>query len=767
MMSRVHFASICALGFLCSLVGCRQSEVQGCLDLVEARRYDAAAQRCENVYAREGDPRAGAAAVKAFYHLGREEKVLSWVDRLRQAGKVAPGVWGTVARVHQKRGETEKAEEAYRRDLALWRAAGDHRKTADTLYRLFYLAWGRAGYRETLLFASEALQEATQARDRDLQARAAQALYTVLFDVGDLQGARRALETASGLIEPQDRVGRAHLRSNLGTVLFAEGRLALAKRYHEQALDLGKEGTDEFLRGVHINLAEVHLLLGNTDRAAHHLAEAWKHLEPEGPTPSSLLYFQARVELAQGRLTQAGQTLAAASSQDPGPDWAWPLAYQRGLLEEARGNLPAAEGAYESSIEIVEDLRRSLPFNELKAWLLDEKRQPFEALFRLQARAGRVRDALATVERAQARTFLDAFLHASSAGGPSGKPWSTGASLQRITGLESLLPVMSESSVAALQPIDQVLSAFGDRHALVYFEAGDDLWLIVVAGRRLHLQRLEASALEIRRLAERFLVDPGEARVARRLGEALLPPGSLPERGRPIYVVADGVLGNLPFGALRRDERYLVEDHAILFIPSLGALAAIERHQSEPYGPALVLADPRGDLPAAAAEGLEMGKLLHSAVRTAGQATSAELKRAGHARVLHLAAHTGVDARGPWLQLADREVSAGEIVENRIGPRLVVLASCSSGVRPGRQLWGSLGAAFLAAGSRAVVASLWSVEDARARELVLRFYREGGAADPAGALARAQRVAIRRGQSPIYWAPFVFYGSEQSSDDLH
>jgi CHAT domain-containing protein len=135
------------------------------------------------------------------------------------------------------------------------------------------------------------------------------------------------------------------------------------------------------------------------------------------------------------------------------------------------------------------------------------------------------------------------------------------------------------------------------------------------------------------------------------------------------------------------------------------------------------------------------------------------LKNARRAQILHLAAHTGVDARGPWLQLADREVSASEILASRIGPRLVVLASCSSGVRPGRQLWGSLGAAFLAAGSRAVVASLWSVEDKRARELVLRFYREGGAAEPAGALARAQRVAISRGQSPTVWAPFVVFGS--------
>jgi CHAT domain-containing protein len=93
-----------------------------------------------------------------------------------------------------------------------------------------------------------------------------------------------------------------------------------------------------------------------------------------------------------------------------------------------------------------------------------------------------------------------------------------------------------------------------------------------------------------------------------------------------------------------------------------------------------------------------------------------------------------------------------------------VLASCASGARPGRQMWGSLGASFLAAGSRSVLASLWSVEDAPTRELILRFYSEGGAPDPAGALARAQRVAIGRGLSPKIWAPFVLLGSDRPLD---
>ncbi|MFL6198645.1 MAG: CHAT domain-containing protein [Thermoanaerobaculia bacterium] len=747
-------------GILGVLAGCRKSGVQDCLGLTETQRYEEAVLRCEEVYAAEGSAEAGVAAARAHYFLGHPDEALAWRDRLVKAGKARPGIEALAAAVHQQRGEIDEAERGYRRDLALSRAAGDHRRVADNLYRLFYLTWGRASYRETYLLASEALQEATQAQNRDLQALAAQALFTSLFEVGDLQGARKTLEAARELIDEKDRSAQASFLNSLGAVLVAEGRLALARRSFEQALDLGAGSTPELLRAVHLNLTEVHLLLGDVQGAAHRLSQYSKHLEPGQPVPASFYSYRARVALAQGRPADAAEDLSKALSQDPEPEWAWQLEYQQGLVAEARRDLPAAEAAYRSSIATVEEMRRSLAFDELKTWLLDERRQPFEALFRLQAGSGRAEEALATAEHAQARTFLDAFLYASSAAAAP----TPGSSLQRIEGLESLLPAMSESPVAALQPIDRALTSFGDRHGLVYFEAGDALWLITVARGRARLHELAPKA-EVRRLADRFLAHPEDARTAERLGEILLPPGALPKPGRTLHLVADGLLGNLPFAALRREGRYLVEDHALLFIPSLSALTALEENRRESAGPPLVLADPKGDLPTAAAEGREVAKLLGGTALIGRKALSGELKRASRVRALHLAAHSGLGTRGAWLQLADRQVGASEIVTGRIGPRLVVLASCSSGVRPGRQMWGSLGAAFLAAGSQAVLASLWSIEDERARELVLRFYAEGGVSDPAGALARAQRVAIRRGLSPNHWAPFVVFGSDRPRNE--
>lgn len=763
-----------AFGLAALLAGCRNDAVEDCFGLSKAGRYKAAAVECAKAYAATGNPRTGTAVVVAHYSLGHQDEVLAWVDRLAQDGKVRPGVWSTAAAIHEQRGEAALAEEEYRRDVALYRAEGNSQRTADLLYRLSLLAWQGSRYREAFLAASESLDEAKKAGDPALEASAAEALYTALYAVGDLEGARRALETSDSFGgDPAGTDQHVRFLANRGGLLADEGRRALARRDLKEALELGAGlGDPQIFRSIHLNLTSLHLEegglggLGDLERAAHHLEEAWKHAEPGRPPEISLLYYRARVDLARGRAAEALRSVDAALGQDPPADWVWDLELVRGRAEEARGRRAEAESAYLRSIAVIEEMRRSLAFDELKSWLLDRKRQPFEALFRLQASAGRNEEALATAERALARTLLDAFLHAGSPPAPPEAGWSSARAARataRMELLDSLLPALSESPVAALRPAADILRLFGDRHGLVYFEAGDVLWLAVIAGGRVRLEELSASPAEVRRLGDSFLAHPEDTGTADRLGAALLLPGSLPRTGRTVHVVADGPLGNLPFAALRHDGRYLVIDHPVVHVPSLNALAALESRSPGPLTPAVVLADAQGDLPAASAEAREVGRALGGAVHTGGAATAARLREASSARVLHLATHTGLGPRGPWLQLAGRRVPAVEIMAGRTGPPLVVLASCASGTRPGRQMWGSLGAAFLAAGSRTVLASLWSVEDQAARELIVRFYAEGGAADPAGALARTQRVAIGRGASPNSWAAFVLFGSDRPS----
>jgi CHAT domain-containing protein len=70
--------------------------------------------------------------------------------------------------------------------------------------------------------------------------------------------------------------------------------------------------------------------------------------------------------------------------------------------------------------------------------------------------------------------------------------------------------------------------------------------------------------------------------------------------------------------------------------------------------------------------------------------------------------------------------------------------------------------AFLRAGARDVLATLWPVEDNATATLMTSFYRsfEGGS-NPADALAAAQRAALHdpARAAPFQWAGFVLTGA--------
>jgi CHAT domain-containing protein len=173
----------------------------------------------------------------------------------------------------------------------------------------------------------------------------------------------------------------------------------------------------------------------------------------------------------------------------------------------------------------------------------------------------------------------------------------------------------------------------------------------------------------------------------------------------------------------------------------------------------VVLGDPGSDLPEAADEAVAVARMLDTEPLRGDAATSAVLRAAARADVLHLATHAGFTDRGAWIELADGRVDASTVLRWGLRPRLAVLASCTSAAQRVAGMWGSLAAAFLAAGSEAVLATLWSVDDEIAHRFVLRFYREGGARAPAQALARAQRAFAAAGEPPSMWAPFVLVGA--------
>jgi CHAT domain-containing protein len=67
---------------------------------------------------------------------------------------------------------------------------------------------------------------------------------------------------------------------------------------------------------------------------------------------------------------------------------------------------------------------------------------------------------------------------------------------------------------------------------------------------------------------------------------------------------------------------------------------------------------------------------------------------------------------------------------------------------------------FLAAGARAVAASLWPADDAATAALMVSFYtRLAQGTPPAAALRAAQQQTREAYPHPYYWAAFVLIGT--------
>ena len=178
-----------------------------------------------------------------------------------------------------------------------------------------------------------------------------------------------------------------------------------------------------------------------------------------------------------------------------------------------------------------------------------------------------------------------------------------GAAAERAEALYELLPAIRESPATAPRPLDEVLAASRGRQVLIYFRAGDALWRIAVTDGRIAHQRLAVPAAEVAQLAGRWLADPADLDRAAQLGDLLLPQDPLL---RELLVAADRPLDGLPFAALRRRGRWLVEDHEIAYVPGLNALAVLREPRSAAPGRPVVLGDPHGDLDAAAREAREV-----------------------------------------------------------------------------------------------------------------------------------------------------------------
>ena len=332
----------------------------------------------------------------------------------------------------------------------------------------------------------------------------------------------------------------------------------------------------------------------------------------------------------------------------------------------------------------------------------------------------------------------------------------------------------------------------------------------------LKVYTIQIKRRELGQQAEAFRKELGQRdltfrRVSHELFDLLLRPAQPQLAGRnALIIVPDGPLWNLPFQAVLQDNsRYLLEDYAVAYAPSLTVLHEMMRshHRNEPKSVApsstlLAMADPvlgketltrtavtyrdeaLGPLPEADRE-VKALRLLYggeqSEIYIGAEAREDRFKtEAGRFRVLHLATHGVFDDSSPMYSnvlLASDEggredgiLEAWEIMQMDLKADLVVLSACETArgrVSAGEGVIG-LTWAFFVAGVPTTVVSQWKVESASTAKLMLGFHRTlkaresrvNSAFATARALQHAELQLLHDPQysHPFYWAGFVVMG---------
>ena len=443
--------------------------------------------------------------------------------------------------------------------------------------------------------------------------------------------------------------------------------------------------------------------------------------------------------------------------------WLSLLHYQRGNVLLALDRLDETFAEYERAITSIESLRGSTETEEIKIGLLGTTQQVYEAMVRLCVEHGREREAFEYAERARSRAFLDTLVAKSPELAASvEQPVVTLEELQRKLPAGALL---LEYYTAGVVPRGEHLInrlPLENRRLREHLVQPPAVWVFAIARDAFEVRRIDLDPNTLRPLPG----DPGPGRrllLNRRLlvmlRQQLLGPVEHLLAGRDtLFLLPHGPLHYIPWAALPDAEgRFLVQagGPALAMAPSATVLLrACLRPRRSDAGEFLALgyndSDER-ELVAAEAEARAVARQLGGEVWAGAEPKGEKLLAFDRElRRLHFAGHAVYrpdDPLGSELRLGEGDVlTARQIIAGlELDADLVTLSACTSGlshVVPGDELLG-LQRAFLYAGARAVLCTLWEATDIAAMLMMEYFYDALNRGVPAAAALRDAQVALR------------------------
>lgn len=651
-----------------------------------------------------------------------------------------------------------------------------------------------------LLFFDQAIAAGSGIDELRFSAMANLGKVGALVKLNRTKEARELLAVTLEVARKRDGLGyiaellreHAHLDESAGLRNDAVAKLV-------EALDFARRaGANRILAEIYLDLGRLQMALGRKSEAAEsfHVGVVAARTMRERLVSPRLLARFAESELSQGRLMEARGLLEEASEITEGllaGVWSpWVKSRLVGIMDEvfvARVRAERQAGASPERIfAIVEQARGRAVTDLMMGRGLGEKNKS-EAAKAGERRLAALQAQLWTATGSAARSrilaqILRAEAEAMAVAIPSGQP----------------------ASARALPRLSSVRQSLATDEMLLEYVLDDPHSMVIVSTRdRSDIVKLPARSVLKKQVAEAWtMIQAGKELSPTPLLNELLDVPGLDRKSR-LIIVPDGDLHRLPFEVLATPTgSRLLESHAVSYSPSATALYLIRRRPQRAGGTAVlaVAASPdalpeegslnfgkvtRGvydvdgaalpGLPAAKAEALmavetmpsSANRLLTGAESTEAAVKSLPLKTFG---VAHFAMHGLLSSSFPERSALalrpgkqeDGFLQAREILNLDLRAALVTLSACHTGTGRlfGQDGVSSLVRPFLASGARAVVANLWTADDAFSLSLMTEFYRGLAAGKPkVVALQQAKLALIRKygkAAPPKLWSGFLLFG---------
>ena len=731
--------------------------------------------------------------------------------------------YGGLGKVFEHLGNLKKAEEYTNLHLDLAKEIGNKCEEGGAYCNLGHIFFCLGIFKKSIECYNRQLKIAKDFRDSMAEGAALGGLGIVFDSLGDFEKAidyhKQHLRIAENI---GDKDGEAKAYGNLGNAYLSLGDFNAALHFFEHRLRIAKDLGDKVGEGrAYGHLGSTYQHLGDYTKAMGYYNRRLCTAQELGDKAGegAACGYLGSISLLLGGFTIGigwNEKLLRIAEHLGDKDMEGKAYSDLGRCFEMLESLSRALENYQKSVKVFNQLRSLLQSEDKwKIGLRNEYNHAYTGLFRVLLKQEKIGEALVAAEEGRAQSLAD--LMTSQYGFHEGQTEGKRLDEEEFgmlnnTSSSTIFLSVSENKIniwlllkekPVLHRQKTLCHHFAENAAaetlqsLIQFAYKNNDVRANVNCENRSLDVLRENCYTVERSSKAFsqqILQEDNPPLAALYSYVIAPILDLIE-GDELIIVPDGPLWLAPFAALLNPfSKYLCESFKVRLIPSLTSLKIIAHcpkfHSSSG---ALIVGDPdvsevtnsHGDqleqLPFARQEAQMIGQILNAAPLTGKLATKCEvLKQISSVAVVHIAAHgrmeTGEIALSPNPESRKSQTPAEEdymltmkdVMSVKLRAKLVVLSCCHSG-RGEIKAEGVVGIAraFIGAGARSVLVSLWAIDDEATLEFMKSFYHNlvkgRSASESLNRAMKCLRESEKFGDLK-YWAPFTLIGDDVTLD---